>query len=59
MRVAVCILRVPVGVLTMFVSCRRVLLGLLVLAMCVVMGSLEVVVGGRVMTGGGLVMMLH
>jgi hypothetical protein len=43
----------------MFVSCRRVLLGLLVLAMCVVMGSLEVVVGGRVMTGGGLVMMLH
>jgi hypothetical protein len=43
----------------MFVSCRRVLLGLLVLAMRVVMGSLEVVVGGRVMAGGGLVMMLH
>jgi hypothetical protein len=59
MRVAVGLLGVPVGVLTMFVSRRRVLLGLLVLAMRVVVGSLEVVVSGRVMAGGGLVMMLH
>jgi hypothetical protein len=43
----------------MFVSRRRVLLGLLMLAMRVVVGSLEVVVGGCVMAGCGLMMMLH
>jgi hypothetical protein len=43
----------------MFVSCRRVLLGLLMLTMRVVVGGLEVVVGSRVVTGGGLVMMLY
>jgi hypothetical protein len=43
----------------MFVSCRRVLFGLLMLTVRVVVGSLEVVMGSRVMTGGGLVMMLY
>jgi hypothetical protein len=43
----------------MFVSCRRVLLALLMLTMRVVVGSLEVMVGSRVVTGGGLVMMLY
>jgi hypothetical protein len=43
----------------MFVSRRRVLLGLLMLAMRVVVGGLEVMVGGCVMACGRLVMMFH
>jgi hypothetical protein len=39
----------PVAVLTMLVSRRRVLLGLLVLAVGVMMGRLQVMVRGGVM----------
>jgi hypothetical protein len=42
----------------MFVSRRGVLLGLLMLAMSVVVGRLQVMVRGRVMVGGGLHVML-
>jgi hypothetical protein len=59
MGVAVGVLGMPVGVLTMLVSCGRVLLGLLVLAVSMVMGGLKVVVRGGVVTGRGLVMMLN
>jgi hypothetical protein len=56
-REALGVLGVPVGVLTMFVSRRRVILGVLMLR--VAMGSHEVVVGGCVMVGCDLMMMLH
>ena len=54
MRVAVGVLGMLVAVLTVFVSRRRVLLGLLMLAMGVVVGRLQVMVRGRVMVCGGL-----
>jgi hypothetical protein len=50
---------VPVAVLAVLVGRGGVLLGLLMLAVAVVVGRLEVVVGGRVVTGGRLVVMLH
>jgi hypothetical protein len=51
-------LRMPVAMLTVFVGRRGVLLGLVVLAERVVMGRLEVVVGGSLVMGGSLVVML-
>jgi hypothetical protein len=47
-----------VRVLAMFVSRRRMLLGLVMLAMRMMVGSLEVVVSSRMMASGGQVMML-
>jgi hypothetical protein len=52
------ILGMLVAVLAMFVSRRRVLLGLLMLAMGVVVGRLQVMVRRRVMVCGGLHVML-
>jgi hypothetical protein len=48
----------PVAVLTVLVSRRRVLLGLFVLPMGVMMGRLQMMVCGSVMVGGGLPMVL-
>jgi hypothetical protein len=49
----------PVGVLAMLMSSGRVLLGLLMLAISMMVGGLEVVMGGCVMAGRGQVMMLN
>jgi hypothetical protein len=49
----------PVGVLAMLMSSGRVLLGLLMLAIGMMVGGLEVVMGGCVMAGRGQVMMLN
>jgi hypothetical protein len=49
----------PVAVLAVLVGGSGVLLGLLMLAVAVVVCRLEVVVGGRVVAGGSLVVMLH
>jgi hypothetical protein len=56
---AVGLLGMPVTVLTVMVSRRRMLLGLVVLPMRVMMGRLQVMVCGGVMVRGGLMMMLH
>jgi hypothetical protein len=53
------ILGMPVCVLTMLVSCGRMLLGLIMLAVSMMVGRLKVMVGGRVMAGRGLVMMVN
>jgi hypothetical protein len=45
--------------LAVLVGRGGVLLGLLMLAVGMVMGRLEVVVGGRVVAGGRLVVMFH
>jgi hypothetical protein len=47
-----------VPVLTMLVSCRRVLLGLLVLSVGVMVGRLMMMVRGCMMVRSGLVVML-
>ena len=54
MRVAVGVLGMLVAVLTVFVSRRGVLLGLLMLTVGVVVSRLQVMVRGRVMVCGGL-----
>jgi hypothetical protein len=51
--------RVLVGVLAVLMGRRGVLLGFLVLAVAVVMGSLQVVMSCGVMPSCGLVMMFH
>jgi hypothetical protein len=56
--VAVGVLGVFVGVFAVFVSRRGVLLGLIVLAMGMMMGRLEVMVRGGVVTRGRLVVVL-
>jgi hypothetical protein len=55
---AVGLLGLSVTVLTMIVSRRRMLLGLVVLPMGMMMGRLQVMVCGRVMVCGGLTVML-
>ena len=55
---AVGLLGMPVAVLAVLVSRRRVLLGLLVLPMGVIVGRLQVMVRGGVMVCGGLTVML-
>jgi hypothetical protein len=52
MRVAVGVLGVSMSVFAVFVRRRRVLLGLLMLPVRMVVGSLEVVVGSRMMPPG-------
>jgi hypothetical protein len=59
MGVTIGILGMPVGVLTMLVSCGRMLLGLFMLAVSMMVGRLKVIVGGRLMAGRGLVMMVN
>jgi hypothetical protein len=47
------------GVLTVVVSRGRVLLGFLMLSMSMMVGGLQVMVGGGVMSGRSLVMMFN
>lgn len=57
--VAVRLGRMLVSLLTVLVRGRRVLFRLLVLSLFVMMSRLEMVMGGRVVFGGGLMMMFR
>jgi hypothetical protein len=57
-RVAMCVLAVFVGVVTMFLSRRSVLLPAIMIAMIVFMSSLQVVVSSSLMLSGSIVVML-